>query len=253
MRKQIIAGFMVLGWLASFQPQLVLAEDAPIPPQKVMPDALAALERMGTYLKSLNQFTLSAKATSEDVLSFNEKIMIGGTITYHVKSPDRLSLDIATDKRQRQYFYNGKTVTVYAPVQNVYAIFPAPDTIAKTIKEVEDKYGVEVPLSDLFYLGTKGSKADAGNITSAFYVSDSDIDGTVCAHYAFRTAKADFQVWIRKDGDPLPCKVVRNVVGDPARPQYTAVLTWNTSEAFSEDVFNFKPPADAELIKIVKK
>jgi hypothetical protein len=250
MARRILMGFVALGCVFALQPQSSRADDAPVRAQKVMPDALAALERMGEHLKTLNQFTFSAATTSEDILDYGEKVMIGGNITYHVKSPDRLTLDIATDKRERHYFYNGKTVTVYAPTLKFYSSFAAPDTITKMIKETEDTYDVEVPLADLFYLGTKGSKADASNIISAFYVSDSTINGAVCAHYAYRTATAHFQVWIHKEGEPLPCKIVRNLVDDPARPQYTAVLTWKTNETFAEDVFNFSPPADAEMIKM---
>ena len=250
MRRRTLTGFVALICVVAIQPQDSRADDAVVAVQKVMPDALNALERMGEHLKTVKQFTLSAAVTSEDVLDDGEKVMIGGDITYHVKSPDRLSLDVATDKRERHYFYNGKTVTVYAPALKFYSTFAAPDTIAKTIKEAEDTYNVEVPLADLFYLGTKGSKADASNIISAFYVSDSTINGATCAHYAYRTATANFQVWIHKDGEPLPCKIVRDIVDDPARPQYTAVLTWKTNETFAEDVFNFTPPADVEMIKM---
>ena len=74
------------------EPHSSRADDAQIALQKVMPDALAALERMGEHLKTLSQFTLSAETTSEDVLDDDEKVMIGGNITYHVKSPKRLRL-----------------------------------------------------------------------------------------------------------------------------------------------------------------
>jgi len=252
MGRPILMGFAALGCVLAIQPQISRADDTSVAMQEVMPDALAALERMGEHLKTLSQFTLSAETTSEDVLDYGEKVMIGGDIIYHVKSPDRLSLGIVTDKRERHYFYNGKTVTVYAPALKFYSSFAAPDTTAKMIKEVEDTYDVEVPLADLFYLGTKGSKADASNIISAFYVSDSTINGTVCAHYAYRTATAHFQVWIHKDGEPLPCKIVRDLVDDPARPQYTAVLTWKTNETFAENVFNFTPPADVKMVKMGK-
>jgi hypothetical protein len=245
-----LLSLVVLGCVSAIGPESSQAGDVQVAAQRVMPDALAALERMGEHLKTLNQFTLSATATSEDVLDHGEKVTIGGEITYHVKSPDRLRLDIRTDKRERQYFYNGKTVTIYAPALKIYSIFPAADTVAKTIKEAEDTYHVEVPLADLFYLGTKGSEADASNIISAFYVSDALINGAACAHYAYRTATENFQVWIKKEGDPLPCKIVRDIAADPARPQYTAVLTWKTDEAFAEDVFNFTPPEDAKMIEM---
>src|SRR4029079_4947784 len=244
MGGRIFIGLGALVCVFGIQPRSSQAKDEQLTVQKVMPDALAALERMGEHLKTINQFTLSAATTTEDVLDYGEKVMIGVNILYHVKSPDRFSLDIVTDKRERRYFYNGKTMTIYAPDLKFYTSFAAPDTITKTIKEAEDTFDVEVPLADLFYLGTKGSAADASNIVSAFYVSDSTIGGAVCAHYAYRTATTDFQVWISKEGEPLPCKIVRDIVDDPARPQYTAVLTWKTGETFAEDVFNVTPPPD---------
>ena len=172
MGGRLVSSLAVLVCLLVFQPQGGRAEQGEA--QTAMPDAVAALERMGEHLKTLNQFTLGAATTSEDVLDFDEKVMIGGNITYRVKIPDRLNLTIKTDKREREYFYDGKTVTVYAPALKYYSVFPASDTIAKTIEEAESTYGVEVPLADLFYLGTKGSKADASNIISAFYVSELD-------------------------------------------------------------------------------
>ena len=250
MGRRVLLSLVALACGYGIPSQSSCAEDAQVSVQMVMPDALAALERMGEHLKTLNQFTLSAAVTSEDVLDEAEKVMIGGSITYRVKTPDRLSMEIVTDKRERHYFYNGKTVTVYAPALQYYSVFAGSDTIAKTIEEAEDTYKVEVPLADLFYLGTKGSKADESNIISAFYVSDSIINGAVCAHYAYRTATTHFQVWIRKEGEPLLCKIVRDIADDPARPQYTAVLTWKTNETFAEDVFNFTPPEDVKMIKM---
>jgi hypothetical protein len=249
MRGRLVSSLAVLACLLGLPPQASGAEQGAAQP--VMPDALAALERMGEHLKTLKQFTLEAATTSEDVLDSNEKVMIGGNITYRVKIPDRLSLTIKTDKREREYFYDGATVTVYAPALKYYSVFPASDTIAQTIDEAESTYGIEVPLADLFYLGTKGSKADASNIVSAFYVSDSKVNGAVCAHYAYRTATANFQVWIPKEGEPLPCKIVRDIPDDAARPQYTAVLTWKPDENFAEDVFTFTPPEGAEKIEMV--
>src|SRR5262245_32095587 len=249
MRRRLVSSLAVLACMLAVAPEGVRGEESAA--QMVMPDALSALERMGEHLKTLKQFTRAAATTSEDVVDFDEKVTIGGNITYRVKIPDRLNLTAKTDKREREYFYDGKTVTVYAPTLKYYSVFPASDTIAKTIEEAESTYGVEVPLADLFYLGTKGSKADASNIVSAFDVSDTKIDRIVCAHYAYRTATANFQVWIPKEGDPLPCKIVRDIPEDPARPQYTAVLTWKPNENFAEDEFTFTPPEDAKKIEMV--
>lgn len=130
MSRRVLSSLVALACVLAVEPQGGRAERSET--QMVMPDALAALERMGEHLKTLNQFTLSAETTSEDVLDYGEKVMIGGNITYHVRSPDRLRLDITTDKRERHYFYNGKTVTVYAPAMKFYSTFQAPDTARRT-------------------------------------------------------------------------------------------------------------------------
>ena len=41
-----------------------------------------------------------------------------------------------------------------------------------------------------------------------------------------------------------------DIPDDPARPQYTAVLTWKPNETFAEDVFTFTPPEDAKKTEI---
>jgi hypothetical protein len=87
MAGRLVSSLAVLACILVFQPQGGRAEQGAA--QMVMPDALAALERMGEHLKTLKQFTLAAATTSEDVLDFDEKVMIGGNITYRVKIPDR--------------------------------------------------------------------------------------------------------------------------------------------------------------------
>ena len=93
----------------------------------------------------------------DDILDNGQKIEIAGKSTYAVRTPDRLRLDLVTDKQERTYFYDGKTVTQYAPVLDYYSVVEAPDTIAKMIAEAEDRYGVRLPLADLFFWGTENS------------------------------------------------------------------------------------------------
>ena len=80
MRKQIMAGFMVLGgWLVSAAPPV--GRRCVGSTTKGDAGCARGVGKNGHVPQIAYQFTLSAKATSEDVLAFNEKIMIGGTIT----------------------------------------------------------------------------------------------------------------------------------------------------------------------------
>ena len=69
-------GFAALGCVFALQPQSSQANETQVAVQKVMPDAFGALERMGDQLKTINQFTLTAVTTTEDVLDYSEKVMI---------------------------------------------------------------------------------------------------------------------------------------------------------------------------------
>jgi hypothetical protein len=223
-------------------------QNAPGP--NVDQDALAALERMGAALRARNIFVLTADITDEDVLNSGEKLQFAGTIEISAKRPDRFKVSIMSDIKDRQIYYDGKQVIVYAPKLGVYGQFTAPATIAQTLRAARDRYDIELPLADLFTWGTDESAAS--KLTSGFLVRPEHIGGKACDHYAFRQENVDWQIWIAADNTALPCKLVITNTEDNSRPQYTAVLRWNFPNALAEDVFAFKPPsAGANKIVIV--
>jgi hypothetical protein len=54
-----------------------------------------------------------------------------------------------------------------------------------------------------------------------------------------------WQVWIQSGAYPLPRKLVITTMSDDARPEHTAVYTWNLAPSFNEAAFVFEPPAGA--------
>ena len=73
----------------------------------------------------------------------------------------------------------------------------------------------------------------------------------LCDHYAFRQAKADWQIWITTGSTPLPRKVVITSRTDEARPQSVSLIDWNLKPTFKDTVFKFTPPKGASKIEIV--
>jgi hypothetical protein len=70
------------------------------------------------------------------------------------------------------------------------------------------------------------------------------VGGTVCEHYAYRTADVDYQLWIEEgqpDG-PLPRRLVITSKKEPTQPEYTAVLAWDVSPTVYGTSFKFTPP-----------
>jgi len=215
----------------------------------VQPEAVAALERMSAYLRSLKQFGLHADTTIDLVTQDDQKLQFPGTIDYKMRAPDGLYIGMKTDRKERQMYYDGKTLTIYGPRNKLYAQTPAPPTIAALLGMAEDKYGIELPLADLFLWGT--TKAPVSSLRSATYVGPARIDGSVTSQYAFRQDGVDWQVWIEAGDKPLPRRMVITTTDDPVQPQFASTLTWNTNASIRDADFAFTPPKDAHRIELV--
>jgi hypothetical protein len=212
----------------------------------VDPESIAALKRMGTYLQTLQRFELKSERTSEIVLSDGQKLQRSAEAQVQVRRPDKLRLTSWRDNRQKDLIYDGKTVTLYTSAHKYYASTETADTIGGMVRQMQDKFGIDTPVSDLFVWGTDAAPLD--KITSAMNAGQELVGGKVCNHYAFRQEEIDWQLWIRDGDQPLPCKVVITDRSDEARPQSESVLTWNLKPNFKDAVFKFTPPKGAMRI-----
>jgi hypothetical protein len=211
------------------------------------PDALAALYKMGEALRGLGAFTLSAEVTNDTVLDNGQKLQSLGTLKIEARRPDRFRIHMESDHQERELIYDGKALTLFAPKIGYYASVAAPPTIRATLDAANDKYGIEIPLADLFSLGTDPTLT--ARIQSGFDVGPETVAGAACEHYAFRQKAVDWEVWIRSDGVALPCKMVITTTQDPAQPQYTATMRWEAGSPTTE-TFTFTPPAGAHRITV---
>jgi hypothetical protein len=220
------------------------AADAKAP--DIDPDAMDALNKMGTYLRSLKALQVDSESTNDDVLDDGEIITDTRSSTLLAVSPNLLRAELKGDDRNTFLFYDGKNFTVYSKINNYYATVPAPPTIHELVDKVDSEYGIEVPLVDLFKWGTDESTIK--KITSAIDVGPSTVQGITCEHYAFRQEGIDWQIWIQLGDFPLPRKFVIRTLSDDARPEHTSTLVWNLAPSYNEGAFTFDPPPGAERI-----
>ena len=213
-------------------------------------DARAALTRMGSYLRTLKSFEVKGVATREEVLDDGQKVQISGRVSALAERPSHLRVQLASDRKQRIYIFDGTTFTLFAPRQNFYASFAAPKTIGELATLLEEKYAIDLPFVDLFRWGTPD--AQGGAFTSARYLGPSEVDGVATQQYAFRQAGVDWQIWIQNGESPLPRKLVITTTTDDARPQYEAVYTWDLTPSIDNSAFTFTPPKDARRITIAE-
>jgi len=238
---------------------LLAAPNAPaqIPPagtpqaatSAVDPASLQALKDMGAFLQTLKRFRVSTELTGERVLADGQKLQHTATADMDVERPNKIRALMHSARSERELVYDGKTVTLYTPAQKYYSTVEFTDTIGKLIERLEERYGVEVPLADLFLWGTPAASVD--KLESGMNAGQDFVGDDLCDHYAFRQAKADWQIWITAGSRPLPRKVVITSRTDEARPQSVSLIDWNLKPKFTDSVFKFAPPKGASKIEIV--
>ncbi len=229
------------------------ASPAPAAPQSttqaIDPGIIETLDRMGSYLRSLKSFELQTTSDTDVILANDQLVQFSRWSTLKVRRPDALRADIRDDGGDRKILYlDGKTATLFDPANKFYATVNAPGTIADTVKLLAQRYGIELPVADLFYWDS--NKTDTSTIQSADFLGDAEIDGKTTTHFAVRQPGVDWQIWVERGASPLPRKLVITSTSDPARPQHSVLLRWNLSPKFGAGDFTFKAPPGAHRIVI---
>ena len=131
-----------------------------------------------------------------------------------------------------------------------YATVPAPPTNREVLDTIYERFGIALPLEDLFRWGDGSSAARLQALQSAYEVGTATIDGVETDHFAFREAGVDWEVWIQQGDQPFPRKLVIINRDDPARPTFIARLTWTMNPTFADSDFAFVPGPDAKQIRL---
>src|SRR3954467_11443166 len=164
----------------------------------VEPAAIDALKTMSAYLTSASTLAVTSEGSLDVVTGSGQRIQLDGTTQYKIRRPGFV-IDYVSDMKSRRFIYDGKNFTVYSPKLGYYATVPAPGTNREVLDTVYQKFGISLPLEDLFRWGD-GSNADRIKaLKSAYDVGPATIDGVVTEHYAFREPNVDWEVWIQKD------------------------------------------------------
>jgi hypothetical protein len=251
-RRLLALGLLAVSLAApGTQAQTAPAGTAPPAANAIDPGSIQALKDMGAYLQTLKRFEVSTEVTGERVLADGQKLQHSATADLDVNRPNKLRTVMKSARAERVLVYDGKTVTLYQPAQKYYSTVEFSDTIGALIDRLEVKYGVQLPLEDLFVFGTPDAQFD--KIESAMNAGQDFVDGDLCDHYAFRQGKIDWQIWIMTGSRPLPRKIVITNRADEARPQSVSLLDWNLKPTFTDSVFKFTPPKGATKIEIIER
>jgi len=226
--------------------QVIYAQPAGIDPQ-----ADKLLRRMGEYLAGRQQFTLKAESTLEAVLTSGQKLQYDSLATLLVSRPNKLHAHRKGDVANQEFFYDGKTLTLYNQRENLYATTAAPATLDEMLDFAREKLDIIAPAAELLY--KNAAEKMLKESTAGFVVGPSVVAGVKTTHLAFRAGEVDWQIWIEDGDKPLPRKFILSSKKVSGEPEFTVLIrNWDVSPKLTDREFSFTPPKGAKKIEFLK-
>jgi len=190
----------------------------------------------------------SAKLAAAKTMSFTAVVgyeypsKLGPPLVYSTRydvtmqRPDKLRILIPGDGPASEYYYDGKTATAYAPVENLAAVASAPPTIDAALEAAYKKAQIFFPFEDLLVADPYTAMTDGAIL--AYYIGPSNVIGGVKTDMvAWANNDVHLQMWIGVD-DKLPRRVRAMYSADPLRLRHEVVFSdWKIDPVVSPDTF----------------
>ena len=238
-RKGAVAGVALVASCLACQ---VSAKPADIDPQ-----ADQVLRAMTTYLAGLKEFSAQTENSLEIVSKEGQKLQFIAPASVSVSRPNKLFAARRGDIVNQEFYYDGKSLTLYNPDTKYYATVAAPANVDEMLDFARAKLDIIAPAADL--LDTRAYERLTQDATSGIYLGVGVVGGQRCHHLAYRAGNVDWQLWVREGGQPLPCRYVITSTDIAGAPQFTMQVTgWDTAPKLPAGTFDFSPPAGAKAI-----
>jgi hypothetical protein len=257
-RSQILAKALLLFASMTFALGAVHAQDAPAKasaprskPVKAAPEleakALDLLRAMSGALTGASSMSFTAVATYESPTSIGPPLAFSTTSEVLLQRPNKLRVITRGDAKPSEYYYDGKTLTAFAPSENLVAVTPAPPTIDAMLEGAFKNAAIYFPFADV--LGTDPFKNITEGLTKAFYVGPStSVGGTTTDMVAVASDELFMQIWIGAD-DKLPRRLRAMYRGDPLLLRHQVDLSnWKLDPVVAAEAFASVNAANAKRI-----
>jgi hypothetical protein len=213
---------------------------------EMQPQAVDALNKLGNYLRTLKSFRIQADSVTDAVLTTGQNVGFLHRTEMSVQRPNKVRVVITGSRAPKGLIYDGHTFVLFNDTHHYYSKVPAPPTIRQLITDADEKYGVQLPLVDLFYWGEQSNDEKA--LTSALFIGLDKVEGKWCNHYAYQQPGLDWELWIQTGSRPLPCRFVVTDTTRPSRPRHAVNYEWTVNPTFDAATFTFHPGPGAHEI-----
>ena len=139
------------GSQAAFAQAAASGSDEPVQAQPEMQQqAVDALNKLGSYLRSLKSFRIVADSVTDAVLTTGQNVGFLHRTEMSVQRPNKVRVVVTGSRAPKGFIYDGHTFVLFNDTHNYYSRVPAPPTIRELITDADQKYGVQFRWSTCF-------------------------------------------------------------------------------------------------------
>jgi hypothetical protein len=224
---------------------------AAAPPPKLEEKALDLLKAASARLAAAKTMTFTA------VVSYESPSVFGPALVYTTRSdvtlqrPNKLRVITPGDGPATEFYYDGKSMTAFAPAENLIATAVAPATVDATLAAAFNDAAIYFPFTDLVVADPYKDLAEGLQV--AFYIGKStEVGGTTTDMVAFANAGVFAQIWIGAD-DKLPRKLRAVYLNDPLLLRHDMDLSnWKLDPKVTPDMFTVAKAGSAVHIAFAR-
>jgi hypothetical protein len=212
-------------------------------------DAASILKAMSDYVGSQKSISVMFDSDIEVITPELQKIQFTSSGGVELSRPDKIRIRRTGGYVDAEVIYDGSTLTFSGNNANAYVQQNISGSVDQVIEEVQTKLGTGMPGADLLLVNSYDVLT--ANVIDGRHIGQGVVDGVECEHLAFRNPDTDWQIWVETGPRPIPRKYVITSKAIAGAPQYTVrIKDWKTDIAAREDMFAFKPSADAKKVAI---
>jgi len=258
-RVASLAAVLVLATCASAHaapPASVMASQSPpagativqagpaVAASQLEPKAIELLKATSARLAAARTMTFTAMVSYESPSVFGPALVYTTRSDVTLQRPDKLRVITPGDGPATEFYYDGTTMTAFAPAENLVASAPAPATIDATLAAAFNAAAIYFPFTDLVVADPYRDLAEGLKV--AFYIGQSNVvGGTTTDMVAFANDNVFAQIWIGAE-DKLPRKLRAVYLNDPLMLRHDLNLSnWKIDPTVSADAFKATKAAAA--------
>ena len=224
----------------------VAAEASPAPEATpaLEPKAIEILKAASSRLAAARTLKFTAVDFYESSSRHGHPLSVTTKSEVTLQRPDKLRVITSADGPASEFYYDGKKMMAYAPIENLVAVAEAPPTIDAALEAAYHSAAIYFTFTDLIVADPYKDMAEG--LTLAYYIGQSRVVGATTTDMLAYVDKGVFvQIWIGAE-DKLPRLLHAIYLDDPERLRHNLILSdWQLDAAIPADTFGSSKAASA--------